>query len=96
MLEFNRTMWTTRCDIIAKAHKGTYDDRQRLDCQRLHQYLLLNPDELPIDSHHYLDRDNAFFEQSPLDNVLMWKRGVQTSSILLCETKLEFNTKIQD
>ena len=79
ILEFNRTMWGLRCKIVADEKTATYESRQRMDIFRLSIYLKQNPHELPDSALHYLDKDDLFFYQSPLDNVLMWSRGSQTN-----------------
>ena len=79
MLEFNRTMWKSRYNLIAEAKTVTYDERQRQDTIQLHQYLQQISEEVPDHAQHYLEQNEVFFQRSPIDNVLMWKRGVQAS-----------------
>ena len=80
ILEHNRTMWTTRCDIMSERKSATYEMRQHADISQLFSYLKENPNELPSHAHHYLDEHISFFERAPFDNVLMWKRGVEISA----------------
>ena len=47
ILEFNRTMWKNRCDIIQLDKKATYDQRQRMDITHLFHYLQDHPDKVP-------------------------------------------------
>jgi len=79
ILEFNRTMWKNRCNIIKEENKATYDQRQRMDITRLFQYLKDHPDEVPYQSAHFMDKHESFFERSSLDVLLMWKRGLEVS-----------------
>ena len=43
ILEFNRTMWKNRCDIVQLDKKATYNQRQRMDIARLFRYLQDHP-----------------------------------------------------
>ena len=79
ILEYNRTMWGNRCNIVAEEKTATFETRQRVDIHRLYLYLKQNPNELPTQAHHYLEEHESFFERAPLDNILMWKRGVEVS-----------------
>jgi len=79
ILEFHRTMWGLRCKLVAEEKTETYEARQRLDILRIYQYLKQTPQELPDTAHHYLDKEESFFHNSPLDTILMWKRGVKSS-----------------
>ena len=78
LLEFNRTMWKNRCNLITLAKTATYDERQRQDTLRLHQYLLQTPDIVPDHAQHYLQKDETFFQRATIDNILMWRCGIQT------------------
>ena len=71
-------MWKNRCSLIAAEKTESYAERQRQDTIRLHQYLLQTSDEVPDHSQHYLQQNETFFQRAPLDNILMWKRGIQT------------------
>jgi len=77
VLEFNRTMWKNRCNIINEENKATYDQRQRMDITRLFQYLKDHPDKVPNQSAHFMDKHESFFERSNLNVLLMWKRGLE-------------------
>ena len=77
ILEFNRTMWKNRCDIVQLDKKATYDQRQRMDITRMFHYLQDHPDKVPPHSEHYMNKHASFFERSPLDVLLMWKRGLK-------------------
>ena len=79
ILEYNRTMWQTRCNNIAENKTATHEMRQCMDISRLYSYLKQNPDKLPMHTHHYLEEHSSFFERAPLDNILMWQRGVEVS-----------------
>ena len=79
ILKFHRTMWGLRCKLVAEEKTETYEARQRLDIMRMFQYLKQLPQELPETAHHYLEKEETFFHKSPLDMILMWKRGVQSS-----------------
>ena len=79
VLEFNRTMWKNRCNIIKEENKASYDQRQRMDITRLFQYLKDHPDEFPQQSAHFMEKHDSFFERSNLDVLLMWKRGLEVS-----------------
>ena len=76
ILEIYRTMWKHRCDYIAQGNEQSYEGRQRYGIYSLCQYLQANPTRLLHHDLHYIDRDEAFFSRSPLDNVLMWKNRI--------------------
>jgi len=77
IIEFTRSMWKIRCGIVSDEKKATYEQRQRMDIYRLFKYLLSHPDEVPPNANHYLEKDESFFFKTSLDNVLMWKRGLE-------------------
>lgn len=79
ILEFHRSLWKIRCDIVATEKKASYEHRQRLDAQRLFHCLQNYQDEITAHTLHYLDKHESFFEQTSLDNILMWKRGLEVS-----------------
>ena len=78
LLEIHQVMWKDHCDIIAAKNELTYEGRQRDDIHSLCIYLKQNPSELLEKDLHYLDHDKKFFLKSPFDNVIMWKRRVET------------------
>ena len=86
VLEFNRTMWKNRCNIIKEENKATYNQRQRMDITRLFQYLKDHPNEVPQQSAHFMEKHESFFERSNLDVLLMWKRGLEVSITPVVET----------
>ena len=79
LIKFHRTMWGLRCKLVAEEKTETYEAMQRLDILRIYQYLKQTPQELPDTALHYLEKEESFFHNSPLDTILMWKRGVKSS-----------------
>ena len=92
VLEFNKTMWKNRCNIIKEDNKATYDQRQRMDITRLFQYLKDHPEEIPQHSAHFMETHESFFERSTLDALLIWKIGLEVSLTPIIHNK---NTTIK-
>ena len=76
IIEIYRIMWKYYCDYIAKENEQSYEGRQRYGIYSLCRYLQVNPIELLLHDLHCIDRHEAFFSRSPLDNVLMWKNRI--------------------
>ena len=76
ILEYNRVLWKERCDILHKESDCTYQDRQRQEIYSLCQYLRKRKHLLPVNDHHFLDKDASFFFRRTIDNVLNWEKRI--------------------
>lgn len=100
MLEFYRSLWKKRCDVVAAEKEQTYVGRQRRDIWELCQYIKKNNESLPEDKRHLLEKPESYFFSSLFDNVLMWKNKVISSidnnSIEARQTSQQTQNNTQD
>ena len=76
LLEFHRSLWKIRCDIVATEKEQTYEGRQRQDTLQLCKYLNQDPESVPEEKRHLLEKQDKFFLKSPFDNVVMWRKKI--------------------
>ena len=61
---------------MAAEKEQTYEGRQRQDTLQLCKYLNQDPESVPEEKRHLLEKQDKFFLKSPFDNVVMWREKI--------------------